>query len=181
MSKMIALCGFMGCGKSTLGKRAAAALGREFLDLDAYIEQKAGKTVSEIFADHGESGFRDLEHEALKEVAARQDVLLALGGGTVLAQRNVEALRAAGAPVVLLDAPLNLLKARLKNDTKRPLLQQGDREKVIEELYGKRIALYRAAATHTFEIRDLSKEENAERLKKLLKTLDKSQVSGYDS
>ena len=171
MSKMIALCGFMGCGKSTLGKLAAAALGREFLDLDAYIETKAGKTVTEIFADSGEAGFRDLEHEALKEVAARQNVILALGGGTVLFDRNVQALRTAGTPVILLDAPLALLKARLKNDTKRPLLQQGEREKVIEELYHKRIGLYRAAATHTFPILDVGKEENASRLKALCETL----------
>ena len=171
MSKMVALCGFMGCGKSALGKRAAEALGREFLDLDEYIEDKAGKTVSEIFADAGETGFRDLEHEALKEATACRDVILALGGGTVLFERNVLALRNAGVPVILLDAPLSLLKARLKNDTKRPLLQQGDREKVIEDLYSKRIDIYRAAATHSLVIEDVSKGENAARLKALLETL----------
>lgn len=142
----LALCGFMGCGKTTVGMAAAKLLSREFLDLDDYIEAKQGMTISEIFAERGEEAFRQMETEALKETAARRDVVIALGGGTVLRSVNVEALKSAGALVVLLDASLPVLQQRLKNDTQRPLLQRPDRKAFIEELLGKRLPLYRAAA-----------------------------------
>ena len=108
----VILCGFMGCGKSTVGKNIARKTGRHFIDMDRYIEQKAGMTVAEIFASKGEEGFRALEHEACRELADRR--------GTI--------------------------RFRLRNDKKRPLLQRPDRDKVMEELYRKRLPQYRAAA-----------------------------------
>lgn len=147
----IILCGFMGCGKSSVGRRAAALLGRELCDLDSYIEKKAGMTVSEIFAKYGEAGFRERESKAVREVAGIPGLIIASGGGTVLAQANVEAFHEKQGLIVFLDAPLAALQERLKNDRKRPLLQVPDRERVIRELYEKRIPLYRAAADVTVD------------------------------
>ncbi len=160
----VALCGFMGCGKSTLGRRAARLLGREFADLDGAIEAAQGMTVSEIFARFGEAGFRRMETEALRSAAQRGDTVLALGGGTVLFPQNVQTLRDAGALVVLLDAPLALVQRRLRYDTRRPLLQVPDRERVIAELYRQRTPLYRAAADVVFPVSDIAPGKNAARL-----------------
>ena len=142
----IILCGFMGCGKTSVGRRVAALTGREFCDLDQYIEGRAGMSVSEIFARFGEAGFREREAQAVGEVAGKPGLIVASGGGTVLAQKNVDAFHAAGGTIVFLDAPLAALQERLKNDKRRPLLQVPDRSRVIAELFGKRTPLYQAAA-----------------------------------
>ena len=142
----IILCGFMGCGKTSVGRRAAVLCGRELYDLDRYIEEKAGMTVSEIFARYGEEGFRRLERQAVREVAGTPGLIIASGGGTVLSGDNVEAFHNERGLIVLLDAPLAALQERLKNDKRRPLLQVPDRRRVINELYERRIPLYRAAA-----------------------------------
>lgn len=89
----IALTGFMGCGKSSLGRRLAESLGREFFDTDQVVEQHSGRTVTELFAAAGEAAFRQLEHEALREVLQRPAAVLALGGGTLLEPRNRGLLR----------------------------------------------------------------------------------------
>lgn len=142
----IVLCGFMGCGKSSVGRRAAELMGRELCDLDGYIEEQAGMTVSEIFAQFGEEGFREREARAVREVAGTPGLIIASGGGTVLSEANVEGFHREGGLIVLLDAPLAALQERLKNDRRRPLLQVPDRRRVIRELYEKRMPLYRAAA-----------------------------------
>lgn len=147
----IILCGFMGCGKTSVGRRAAELLGRRLCDLDSYIEEKEGMTVSEIFARFGESGFRQRERQAAREAARVPGLIIASGGGTVLSGENVEAFHSAGGVIVFLDAPLAALQERLKNDKRRPLLQVPDRRRVIEELYEKRIPLYRAAADVTID------------------------------
>ena len=147
----IILCGFMGCGKSSVGRRAAELMGRELCDLDGYIEEKAGMTVSEIFARYGEAGFREREARAVAEVAGLPGLIIASGGGTVLSEANVRAFHQKGGLIVFLDAPLAALQERLKNDKRRPLLQVPDRERVIRELYEKRIPLYRAAADVTVD------------------------------
>ena len=147
----IILCGFMGCGKTSVGRRAAEFTGRELCDLDRYIEERAGMTVSEIFDRYGEEGFRRLERQAAREVAGTPGLIIASGGGTVLSPANVEAFHSAGGVIVFLDAPLAALQERLKNDKRRPLLQVPDRRRVISELYEKRIPLYRAAADVTID------------------------------
>ena len=141
----IVLCGFMGCGKSTVGKIIARKTGKKFLDMDKYIEQKAGMSVSDIFARHGEAGFRDMEHEACKELSAQSGLIIAAGGGALTFERNVAEFRGKDT-VVLLDVPLEVIKRRLKNDTRRPLLQRPDKDRVMAELYRKRMPLYLAAA-----------------------------------
>lgn len=142
----IILCGFMGCGKTSVGKRVAKLMNRQFCDLDNYIEEKTGMTVKEIFAKEGEAGFRAREAQAVEEVAAQKGMVIASGGGTVLAQHNVDAFHKHGGKILFLDVPVAALQERLKNDKRRPLLQVPDRRKVIAELYEKRCPLYRVAA-----------------------------------
>lgn len=141
----IVLCGFMGCGKSTVGKNIARKSGRKFLDMDAYIENKAQMTITEIFDKYGESGFRDMEHNACLELAELEGLVIASGGGAFTFKRNVEAFKGKD-KIVFLDVPLGIIKSRLKNDTTRPLLQRPDRDKVMKELYDNRYPIYHAAA-----------------------------------
>lgn len=141
----IVLCGFMGCGKTTVGRNLARKTGRKFLDMDAYIENKAVMSVSEIFEKYGENGFRDMEHNACKELSDKQGLVIASGGGAFTFKRNIEAFKGKDI-IVLLDVPLDIIKARLRNDKNRPLLQQPNRDEVIQELYNKRLPLYNDAA-----------------------------------
>lgn len=141
----IVLCGFMGCGKSTVGKNLARKTGRKFIDMDSYIEEKAGMTVSEIFEKHGESGFRDMEHEACKELCELSGLVIASGGGAFTFKRNSDVFKGKDT-IVLIDVPLDTIKLRLRNDKIRPLLQRPDKDKVMKELYEKRLPLYKACA-----------------------------------
>ena len=141
----IVLCGFMGRGKSTVGKNIARKSGRKFLDMDSYIEQKAGMTVSEIFEKFGEEKFRDMEHDACVELAELEGLVIASGGGAFTFKRNVEAFKGKD-KIVFLDVPLGIIKNRLKNDTTRPLLQRPDRDRVMKDLYNNRYPIYHAAA-----------------------------------
>ncbi len=141
----IVLCGFMGCGKSTVGRNIANKTGRKFLDMDSYIEHKANMKVSEIFEKYGESGFRDMEHEACKELSEMSNLIIASGGGAFTFKRNCEVFKGKDT-VVLLDVPLDVIKYRLRNDKIRPLLQRPDKDSAMKELYEKRLPLYKSAA-----------------------------------
>ena len=144
--KNIVLCGFMGSGKSTIGNLLSKKMGMAFIDLDAYIEKKENKSVSQIFADSGEEYFRQLEKNAVKELAYKKSVILATGGGTLTFRENVDILKNADNKIILLDLPVEVVEQRLQGDTKRPLLNRPDKEKVMRELYEKRLPLYRNAA-----------------------------------
>ena len=144
----IVLCGFMGCGKSTVGKNLARKTGRSFVDMDRYIEQREGMTVAEIFEKYGEDGFRDREHEACRELAGMNGLIIASGGGALTFERNVKVFKGTDT-IVFLNVPLNVIAQRLKNDTRRPLLQRPDKDKVMRELYEKRMPSYLAAADVT--------------------------------
>lgn len=146
MNGNIVLCGFMGCGKTSVGRRAAKLLGRKFCDLDLYIEKAAGMSVAQIFERYGESGFREREAAAVEKLSREGGMVVASGGGTVLFPRNVELFHQNGSTIVFLDVPLAALQERLKNDKKRPLLQKPNRRQVIAELYEKRCPLYRQAS-----------------------------------
>ena len=146
----IILCGFMGCGKSTVGKNIARKSGRRFIDMDAYIEQKAGMKISEIFARRGEQAFRDMEHEACVELAEKNNTVIAAGGGALTYERNVQAFKGKDW-IVLIDVPLETIKFRLRNDKNRPLLQRPDKDEAMSKLYHSRFPLYQAAADTVIE------------------------------
>lgn len=146
--KNIVLCGFMGCGKSTIGSLLSKKMGMSFVDLDKYIEKKEQKTVSQIFEDSGEEYFRQLEREASAELSQKKGLIIATGGGTLTYQVNVDAFKKGG-KIVLLDIPVEVIAKRLKNDKTRPLLNRPDKDKAMRELYEKRLPLYRSAADIT--------------------------------
>ncbi len=143
--KNIILCGFMGCGKSTVGALLAKKNGMAFVDMDKFIEKKQRRTVSEIFEKNGEEFFRALEREAAKELSSKNGIVIAAGGGTLTFRENVEVLRNNGV-IVLLDIPVETVAKRLENDTTRPLLNRPDKLDAMYDLYNKRLPLYRDAA-----------------------------------
>lgn len=142
----IILCGFMGCGKSTIGRILSKRAGLEFVDMDLYIQDKAGMTVSEIFEKYGEERFREMETEACRELAERENLVIAAGGGTLAFQRNIDILKSSG-KIVFIDVSYENLCIRLRRDTRRPLLQVENRDERIKELLEKRLPIYRGAAS----------------------------------
>lgn len=142
----IILCGFMGCGKSTIGRILSKRAGLEFVDMDLYIQDKAGMTVSEIFEKYGEERFREMETEACRELAERENLVIAAGGGTLAFQRNIDILKSSG-KIIFIDVSYENLCIRLRRDTRRPLLQVENRDERIKELLEKRLPVYRGAAS----------------------------------
>ena len=142
----IVLCGFMGSGKSNIGRRIAKKLGCSFLDMDKYIESKVGLTEKEIFAQKGEAFFRKMETEVIPELLENDPVVLACGGGTVINPINVEAIHNNGGVICFIDVPVAALQERLKADKRRPLLQRPDRREFIAALHAERLPKYIAAA-----------------------------------
>lgn len=139
----IYLTGFMGSGKSTVGRRLARRLGVPFVDLDEEIERRAGMRVREIFERHGEPAFRQMEAEALRETASRPDVVVATGGGTMMFEGNVRLIRSAGLSVWLNPAFATIVSrigALGKQD--RPLFKD---EVQALALYRERLPAYRRA------------------------------------
>lgn len=146
------LTGFMGCGKSTVGKSLAKATGRDFLDVDKYIVDKAGCSISQIFAEHGEEYFRALETEALNEIYNTvTGTVISTGGGLPMRKVNRDILNRLG-EVVYLDVSPDCVYERLKDDTTRPLLQSENPMERIEELLGFRRPVYLDGADRTVNV-----------------------------
>lgn len=139
------LIGPMGAGKSTIGRYLAELLHKDFQDSDQEIERRTGVSISLIFEIEGEAGFRRRETAMLDELTARDNVVLATGGGAVLSEQNQRTLRTHGT-VVYLHAPIDTLLARTHRDRNRPLLQENDRRAKFEEIMRAREAIYRATA-----------------------------------
>ena len=146
MKTSIALIGFMGTGKTAVGKALAERLDKEFVELDSLIEQKAGKTIPEIFNQDGEVTFRELEIEVTREVAERKNTVIACGGGVVLNEINIERLRKECIIVYLTASPRVILKRTLSNENERPLLEVSNKAQRIQELLRFRKPFYERAA-----------------------------------
>ena len=137
--------GPMGAGKTTIGRRVAELLGLPFFDLDHEIEEHSGAAVALIFEIEGEAGFRQRESALLAELSARHDIVLATGGGAVLAAENRRLLRERGY-VVYLETTVDEQLGRLTRDRKRPLLAAPDRRERLQALAAAREPLYREIA-----------------------------------
>lgn len=132
MKRKIYLTGFMGSGKSTVGPILAQILGVEFLDLDQLIEEKAGKSISQIFQEDGEPAFRAIESKLLKEVAYREEAVISLGGGAIIDPANLKLVKATGVLIYLYASPQEILK-RVGNSEERPLLRRGRKASSSED------------------------------------------------
>ena len=144
----IILIGFMGCGKSTVGKKLADALSYEFRDTDAMIEEIYQKTISRMFEEDGEEAFRIAETELLRSLeSSANGMVLATGGGMPMRGENVAYLHKIGT-VIFLEAGIETILERLQNDTGRPLAAGEDREKRLRPLYEKRLPVYQQAADY---------------------------------
>ena len=171
----IFLIGYMGAGKTTLGKAFARALGLTFVDLDWYIEERFHKSIRQLFAERGEEGFRELEKRMLHEAGDFEDVVISVGGGTPCFFDNMEYMNEAG-ETVFLDVNLQVLFRRLKvAKQQRPLLDGKTDEELkafIQEALQKRLPFY-TKAKHTFNGERLEDryqiQQSVERLKELLK------------
>ncbi len=155
MKTSIALIGFMGVGKTEVGRALAEKLGKKFIELDALVAQKAGKTIPEIFQQDGEIAFRELEIEAARDVSGKENVVIACGGGIVLNRINIDRLRKECRIVYLTGSPEVLLK-RTENDAGgRPLLGTGDRATTVRELLRFREPFYQRAADITVDTSEI--------------------------
>ncbi|MFA6894794.1 MAG: shikimate kinase [Bacteroidales bacterium] len=162
---IIALTGFMGSGKSTYGKRASELSGFRFIDLDTEIESIYG-SISTIFADSGESFFRNKEKETLKKILKKdENIILALGGGTVMDEENVLILKQT-CTVVWLKTPIEMIIYEISKAPERPLLK-GKSVKDIEELFSSRVPFYKNAAKIIIETKNKSVEEVAKEISKI--------------
>lgn len=164
----IFLIGPMGSGKTTLGRRVAESLGREFIDLDDELEARCGVEVAVIFEIEGEAGFREREHALLAEVAEGRGRVIATGGGSVLREDNRQVLRNNGLVVWLKASVAQQLK-RLERDRRRPLLAAPDRKERLTRMAEQRNPLYASVADLVFESRNLPLARMAKALEQTLK------------
>lgn len=169
MKSSIALIGFMGSGKTVVGKALAERLGKEFIELDALIERKAGKTITEIFQQDGEIAFRELEIEATKEVAGKKNAVITCGGGLVLNKINIDRLKQECLIVYLTVSPGAILK-RTGADEKRPLLMTTDRASRVKEMLKFRQPFYERAADITIDTSKMTVDSVVEQIIKEVKS-----------
>jgi shikimate kinase len=142
----VILIGFMGCGKSSVGKMLARELSVPFVDTDAWIEEQNGRKISDIFRESGEEYFRELETRALEQLLEDEGrKVIAVGGGLPMRPVNREYLKKLGTTVYLLAQPETLV-ARLQGDDTRPLLQGGELRQKILQLMSDREDIYQSAA-----------------------------------
>ncbi|MCF6333009.1 MAG: shikimate kinase [Draconibacterium sp.] len=144
----IYLIGYMGCGKSTLGRKLSKHLNLQFVDMDHYIEERNCKTIPQIFAEEGEVEFRKKERKALEELSGFNDIVIATGGGAPCFFDNIELMNNSGKTIYLNIDPTILADRLLNSKTVRPLIHGKSREELvafIDETLEKRDEFYKKA------------------------------------
>jgi shikimate kinase len=169
MKSNIALIGFMGTGKTAVGRALAKRLGKKFIELDLLIEQRARKSIPDIFQKNGEIAFRELEIEAAKRVAKDSDAVIACGGGIVLNKINIDRLRESSRIIYLTASPGAILKRTSRRKNERPLLDVPDPAMRIRELLEFRKPFYERAADITINTSQLDINAVAEQIIEKLK------------
>lgn len=172
MKTNVALIGFMGTGKTAVGRRLAEKLGRRFIELDSAIERKARKSIPEIFVEDGEIAFRELEIEATRELARTKHAVIACGGGIILNRINIDRLKERAVIIHLTAPPGVILKRVLGEAGKRPLLDVENPLATIRELLKFRKPLYERAADITVNTAGLDINGVVEQIIEKLKTDD---------
>jgi shikimate kinase len=163
----IVLCGFMAVGKSSVGKRLAAMVGYDFLDLDAAIEAEAGMPIPQIFSSRGEPAFRALESRMVERVTRKAGCVIATGGGTIADPQNLESLKRCGV-LVTLTADIQTILLRIGRGDDRPMLREGNRLEQIRTLMEQRTQAY-AQAHIVLDTSSLSIDEVAHDLVRRLR------------
>lgn len=139
--KNISLIGFMGCGKSTVGKILAERTGFLFIDLDRVIEIEEGKKINDIFKKHGEGYFRELESKVITKIYKNKNCIFACGGGVVNRKHNMKIIRR-NSLVIYLSVSPEIALVRLKDVRDRPLIDVENRKEIIKKMLGRRDRLY---------------------------------------
>ncbi|HPC45445.1 MAG TPA: shikimate kinase [Candidatus Latescibacteria bacterium] len=134
LTRPVVLIGFMGAGKTKVGKIAAQYIGCDFVDTDHIVERSAGKTIPQLFAEIGEERFRHLETEAIEHALNTHGGIIALGGGAATREENWQLLRRSGAMTIYLQASPRTILARVADKGTRPLLAGLDRQQMLEKI-----------------------------------------------
>ena len=152
MKANIALIGFMGSGKTTIGRILARNLDMKFIDIDRCISMKEKRTIPEIFEEHGEKYFRDLERSIIEEESKDNNIVISTGGGAIIDNVNIKNLKSTSF-VVYLDCDVNTIYERVKRSKTRPLLTNSeDMLQTIQDLYDKRQTLYKISSDFSIKI-----------------------------
>lgn len=159
----VILVGYMGSGKTTVGRQLANALGVQFYDLDWYIETRFHKRVAEIFAEKGEEGFRDMERRMLHEVAEFEDVVLSCGGGTPCFFDNMDYMNSLGETLYLKASPEVLAQHLRMGRTERPLIK-GKTPEELEQYIKESLAVREPFYSKAKHIVDVSLMDNFEKI-----------------
>ena len=168
MKKIIALIGLMGVGKSTLGLKLANSLNYYFVDSDQEIEDREKKSINDIFAQNGEKYFREAERKLIEEITSRdENIIISLGGGAFINKASREILQHR-ALIIWINASVNVILQRIGNKANRPLLNQTDKRKTLEDLARKRFPIY-SQSDLKFDTGEESHEVIIQKIKKYLK------------
>ena len=161
LPRNIILTGFMGAGKSTIGRLVAAELGLKFTDMDTFIEQSEDRTISRIFAENGEAYFRQLEAGLCRELAGQAGLVIATGGGALVPEQNLRVIEQSGL-VICLDCDPEILWQRIGHNPDRPMLADQDEERFnrLAALLAQRTPAYRRSERH-LDVTHLTPEEAA--------------------
>lgn len=167
MKKNIVLIGFMGSGKTSVGKRLSISLKREFIDTDDFIEKREGMTITEIFGRKGEQYFRDMERELCQRFALPKGKIIATGGGVIKSAENVANLKKGGVIIYLKSSP-ERIAYNLRFDNSRPLLEGSNKEEKIAKLMEERKSLYESCADIAIDVSEKNLDETLKEIYKVL-------------
>lgn len=164
----IVLIGFMGCGKTSVGRKLSMMLKREFIDTDDFIVTREGMSINEIFATKGEPYFRELEKELCRRYSVPKGKIIATGGGIIKNKENVDNLKKGGKIIYLKSTPKQIA-INLRYDNSRPLLKGPDKEKKIAELMKQRKPLYESCADITIDVSNIDIDSTIDKILYMLK------------
>jgi shikimate kinase len=169
MKTNIALIGFMGTGKTSVGRALAIRLNKEFMRTDDLVVESAGKSIPEIFKQDGEPRFRELEIEVVKQISDKKDIIIDCGGGVILNKVNIDNLKKNSRIILLTASPEAILERVLKDGEQRPLLENQDKLERIKQLLSLREPLYKRSADFEIDTSNLNVDQVVDKILKLLK------------
>lgn len=168
MNKNIVLIGFMGCGKTSVGRKLSIMLKREFIDTDDFIVKREGMSINKIFETKGEPYFRELERELCQRYSQPKSKIIATGGGIIKNIENVKNLKKGGVIIYLKSTPKQIAM-NLRYDNSRPLLQVPDKEAKIAELMEQRKNLYENCADKILDVSNIDIDATIDKILYMLK------------